>query len=309
VKFRNTFKNFSAVAVGLLLTTGLAGCSNSDDTANDKLQVVSNFYPVKYLVDQIGGDLVNNSSLTPDGAEPHDLMLDPKAVATMTDADAIFYIGQSFQPEVDKAVANLSSEVSPTDLSRSPGVVILDAPSDLGKESLDGGKDPHVWLDPKNMSAMAQEIAQNLKSLAPDSADTIDANLAVLVNNLQLLDEDFKTGLASCQQKTLVTSHAAFQYLAATYGLNQLAITGISPEDQPDAQLLAEIAAEAKQAGVSTVYFEDVLPKDLSETVAREIGAKTSLLSALEFTPEGSDDYISMMRVNLENLKSGLNCL
>ncbi len=309
MKFRNTFKNFSAVAVGLLLTTGLAGCSNSDDTANDKLQVVSNFYPVKYLVDQIGGDLVNNSSLTPDGAEPHDLMLDPKAVATMTDADAIFYIGQSFQPEVDKAVANLSSEVSPTDLSRSPGVVILDAPSDLGKESLDGGKDPHVWLDPKNMSAMAQEIAQNLKSLAPDSADTIDANLAVLVNNLQLLDEDFKTGLASCQQKTLVTSHAAFQYLAATYGLNQLAITGISPEDQPDAQLLAEIAAEAKQAGVSTVYFEDVLPKDLSETVAREIGAKTSLLSALEFTPEGSDDYISMMRVNLENLKSGLNCL
>lgn len=309
MKFRNTFKNFSAVAVGLLLTTGLAGCSNSDDTANDKLQVVSNFYPVNYLVDQIGGDLVNNSSLTPDGAEPHDLMLDPKAVATMTDADAIFYIGQSFQPEVDKAVANLSSEVSPTDLSRSPGVVILDAPSDLGKESLDGGKDPHVWLDPKNMSAMAQEIAQNLKSLAPDSADTIDANLAVLVNNLQLLDEDFKTGLASCQQKTLVTSHAAFQYLAATYGLNQLAITGISPEDQPDAQLLAEIAAEAKQAGVSTVYFEDVLPKDLSETVAREIGAKTSLLSALEFTPEGSDDYISMMRVNLENLKSGLNCL
>jgi zinc transport system substrate-binding protein len=106
----------------------------------------------------------------------------------------------------------------------------------------------------------------------------------------------------------LVTSHAAFQYLAATYGLNQLAITGISPEDQPDAKLLAEIATEAKRVGVKTVFFEDVLPKELSETVARAIGAKTSLLSALEFTPEGSNDYISMMRDNLKNLQIGLSC-
>ena len=110
------------------------------------------------------------------------------------------------------------------------------------------------------------------------------------------------------EKKILVTSHAAFQYLADAYGLKQLAITGISPEDQPDGKLLAEIADAAKGAGVTTVFFEDVLPADLSEAVAKAIGASTSLLSALEFTPEGSNDYLSMMRENLKNIQAGLNC-
>jgi zinc transport system substrate-binding protein len=308
MKSKNRTYKIILLTLGALIASGLSGCSNSDETAQDKLQIVSNFYPVKYLVDAIGGDLVTNTSLTPDGAEPHDLTLDPKALASINSADAIFFIGASFQPDVDKAVENLPSEVTAIDLSRSPGVVILDAPSDLGKESLAGGKDPHIWLDPKNMSAMAADIAKTLKLLDPNSVDIFEQNLVSLVDKLDSLNKDFSAGLASCEQKTLVTSHAAFQYLAATYGLNQLAITGISPEDQPDAKLLAELATEAKRVGVKTVFFEDVLPADLSETVARAIGATTSLLSALEFTPEGTNDYISMMRDNLANLRAGLNC-
>jgi zinc transport system substrate-binding protein len=308
MKLKNRTDKIALLILGAFIASGLSGCSNSDETAQDKLQIVSNFYPIKYIVDAVGGDLVTNTSLTPDGAEPHDLTLDPKTVASINSADAIFFIGASFQPDVDKAVENLPSEVTAIDLSRSPGVVILSAPADLGKESLTGGKDPHIWLDPKNMSAMAADIAKTLKSLDPNSADIFEQNLVALVNKLESLDKDFSAGLASCEQKTLVTSHAAFQYLAKTYGLNQLAITGISPEDQPDAKLLSKIATEAKRVGVKTVFFEDVLPKELSETVARAIGAKTSLLSALEFTPEGSNDYISMMRDNLKNLQIGLSC-
>jgi zinc transport system substrate-binding protein len=308
MKLKNRTDKIALLILGAFIASGLSGCSNSDETAQDKLQIVSNFYPIKYIVDAVGGDLVTNTSLTPDGAEPHDLTLDPKTVASINSADAIFFIGASFQPDVDKAVENLPSEVTAIDLSRSPGVVILNAPADLGKESLTGGKDPHIWLDPKNMSAMAADIAKTLKSLDPNSADIFEQNLVALVNKLESLDKDFSAGLASCEQKTLVTSHAAFQYLAKTYGLNQLAITGISPEDQPDAKLLSKIATEAKRVGVKTVFFEDVLPKELSETVARAIGAKTSLLSALEFTPEGSNDYISMMRDNLKNLQIGLSC-
>jgi zinc transport system substrate-binding protein len=263
---------------------------------------------VKYLVDAIGGDLVSSTSLTPDDAEPHDLTLDAKSIASMNESDAIFYIGASFQPDVDAAVSNLPADVTAVDLAKAPGMVILDAPADLGKESLTGGKDPHIWLMPSNMIVMGAQIADTLKTLAPDSAEIFEANFDTLKSELSSLDQDMKIGLASCEQKTLVTSHAAFQYLGNTYGLRQIAITGISPDDQPDAKLLAEIANEAKAAGVKTVFFEDVLPADLSETVARAIGATTSLLSALEFTPEGTNDYISMMRDNLANLRAGLNC-
>ena len=291
-----------------VIALGLSSCSSSEESSSSKLQVVSNFYPVKYLVDVIGGELISNTSLTPDGAEPHDLTLDAKSIASMNESDAIFYIGASFQPDVDAAVSNLPADVTAVDLAKSPGMVILDAPADLGKESLAGGKDPHIWLMPSNMIVMGAQIADTLKTLAPDSAETFAANFDTLKSELSSLDQDMKIGLASCEQKTLVTSHAAFQYLGNAYGLSQIAITGISPDDQPDAKLLTEIANEAKAAGVKTVFFEDVLPADLSETVARAIGAKTSLLSALEFTPEGTNDYISMMRDNLANLRAGLSC-
>jgi zinc transport system substrate-binding protein len=300
---------FLAVTLSFgVIALGLSSCSSSEESSSSKLQVVSNFYPVKYLVDVIGGDLVSNTSLTPDGAEPHDLTLDAKSIASMNESDAIFYIGASFQPDVDAAVSNLPADVISVDLAKTPGMVILDAPADLGKESLTGGKDPHIWLMPSNMIVMGAQITDTLKKLAPDSTETFEANFDTLKSELSSLDQDMKIGLASCEQKTLVTSHAAFQYLGNAYGLRQIAITGISPEDQPDAKLLAEIANEAKAAGVKTVFFEDVLPADLSETVARAIGAKTSLLSALEFTPEGTNDYISMMRDNLANLRAGLSC-
>ena len=300
---------FLAVTLSFgVIALGLSSCSSSEESSSSKLQVVSNFYPVKYLVDVIGGDLISNTSLTPDGAEPHDLSLDAKSIASMNESDAIFYIGASFQPDVDAAVSNLPADVTAVDLAKSPGMVILDAPADLGKESLAGGKDPHIWLMPSNMIVMGAQIADTLKTLAPDSAETFAANFDTLKSELSSLDQDMKIGLASCEQKTLVTSHAAFQYLGNAYGLSQIAITGISPDDQPDAKLLTEIANEAKAAGVKTVFFEDVLPADLSETVARAIGAKTSLLSALEFTPEGTNDYISMMRDNLANLRAGLSC-
>ena len=300
---------FLAVTLSFgVIALGLSSCSSSDESSSSKLQVVSNFYPVKYLVDVIGGELISSTSLTPDGAEPHDLTLDAKSIASMNESDAIFYIGASFQPDVDVAVSNLPADVTAVDLAKSPGMVILDAPADLGKESLAGGKDPHIWLMPSNMIVMGAQITDTLKTLAPDSAETFAANFDTLKSELSSLDQDMKIGLASCEQKTLVTSHAAFQYLGNAYGLRQIAITGISPEDEPDAKLLSEIANEAKAAGVKTVFFEDVLPADLSETEARAIGATTSLLSALEFTPEGTNDYISMMRDNLANLRAGLNC-
>jgi zinc transport system substrate-binding protein len=308
MKSKKWLKSLAVTLSFAVIALGLSSCSSSEESSSSQLQVVSNFYPVKYLVDAIGGDLVSNTSLTPDGAEPHDLTLDAKSIASMNESDAIFYIGASFQPDVDAAVSNLPADVTAVDLAKAPGMVILDAPADLGKESLTGGKDPHIWLMPSNMIVMGAQIADTLKTLAPDSAEIFEANFDTLKSELSSLDQDMKIGLASCEQKTLVTSHAAFQYLANTYGLRQIAITGISPDDQPDAKLLAEIANEAKAAGVKTVFFEDVLPADLSETVARAIGATTSLLSALEFTPEGTNDYISMMRDNLANLRAGLNC-
>ena len=119
-------------------------------------------------------------------------------------------------------------------------------------------------------------------------------------------------GLASCNSKVIVTTHRAFVYFADRYGLTQIPIAGISPEIEPDPKTLEAVAAAAKANNVQVIYFEEYVPPDLAETVAREIGATTDALSPVEtIDDEGlanGADYDSVMRTNLASLKTGLGC-
>lgn len=304
--------------LGLALAT-LSACSSpgaADDTqqstATKPLAVAANFYPIEWLAERVGGDAVSVAGLTPIGEEPHDLALTAQSRQALEDSAVAFYLGSGFQPDVEKAVQALNGKTTAVDLLTAPGVALLDAPDDLGKESLAGNKDPHVWLDPTLMAAMASQIADTLAERAPEHADTFAANRDALIADLSELDNLLGTELASCSIDTIVTSHAAFNYLAQRYGLTQIAITGISPEEQPDPATLEQIATDAKAAGVTTVFFEEQLPADLSETVASEIGASVDLLSALEFDPAetigAGQDYLTVMADNGIRLVKGLQC-
>lgn len=306
--------------VPLALALGLAGCSSSpadstggsDAAGSGPLVVAANFYPVEWLVSEIGGEQVDVVGLTPPGTEPHDLILDPKTRAALAEASVVFYLGSDFQPDVERAVQEDGADQTSVDLLTAPGVTLLDAPPDLGKESLSGGKDPHVWLDPQEMAAMADEVARVLAEARPEDADEFLARGEALRASLAALDTELAAALTGCRTTTVVTSHAAFQYLADRYGLQQIAVRGVSPDDEPDAATLAEIADKARAAGVSTVFFEETLPSDLSQVVADEIGARIDLLSALEFDPEVTQgpglDYLTVMSDNGRRLAQGLEC-
>lgn len=303
------------VAISLLVPVA---CSNSgdgssaDQTDLSVVPVVANFYPIEWLVQEVGGDLVSVSGLTPIGQEPHDLALDSKAIADIEKARAVFYLGSDFQPDVERTVMQLPENISTYDLLNAPGVVLLNAPSDLGKETLTGNKDPHVWLDPTQMQAMASQVAVELSSIDPDNADVYRANAQRVIGELEELDEELQSDLSDCEIDTIVTSHAAFNYFADRYGLKQIAIAGISKDEQPDPATLQQIALDAKVAGVRTVFFEEQLSPELSETVANEIGAQVDLLAALEFDPEVAigeeQNYITVMKDNGKRLKKGLLC-
>lgn len=317
--------------IAIIATLGLltSSCSSSEEAAQTKLNLVGNFYPVSWLVEQIAGEGANVSSLTPDGAEPHDLQLDAQSLALIQGADLVFYLGSEFQPDLEKAMGQLDDPTKAVDLLKSPGLKLLDAKeedrdhSHEGEEDHDhshegeeeaehkhplaGGKDPHVWLDPANMIRMAGMIFSELKRISPTQEEKFASNRDSLIGSLNSLDQEFTASLSNCKVKTLVTSHEAFLYLTDKYGFEQVAIAGISPEDEPDAKRLASISKIAKETGVTHVYFEDVLPTGLSETVANEIGAKLSLLSALEFNPT-SGDYLSQMRMNLSSIIEGQGC-
>ncbi|BDY32250.1 metal ABC transporter solute-binding protein, Zn/Mn family [Mycolicibacterium mageritense] len=310
-------RGIAAIVTAAVLCSTLA-CSPNRPTAvpssasqPDRPVIVTNFYPVWWLATQLVGAAAEVVSLTPEGTEPHDLAVDANGQKALGAADVVLYLGADFQPDVQRAVTQLRSQVIAVDLLTAPGVELLQA-GDIGKETLAGGKDPHVWLSPVEMVAMAAAAATAITTGAPQLRDQVQAALPGVQASLGALDESYRRGLTGCRSPVLVTSHAAFGYLAHEYGLEQVAIAGVAPEDEPDPRTLQSIADVARQRQVKTVFFEDALPNNLSRTVADEIGAQVSLLSALEFDPRGSlgadQDYLTVMTGNLDRLHKGLQC-
>jgi zinc transport system substrate-binding protein len=274
------------VAVGLLTGCGTASSSG-------KKTVVAAFYPLAYAAERIAGTRYTIDDLTPPGAEPHDLELTPKAVARIESAAVVLYLSHGFQPAVSKAAAQSKGKV-------------VDILQGLPLHSAGGQEegltaDPHVWLDPVLFIQAVQRIGSALHG-----------SPAPLVKDLKALDRDYRNGLKDCERHEIVTSHAAFGYLAQRYGLKQVAITGLTPESEPSPKQLADVVRIVKQTHATTVFFETLLSPRLADTVAREVGAKTAVLDPIEgLTPteqKTGDDYLSLMRQNLAALRTALAC-
>ena len=282
-----------AACAAVVSACGQGGSSGSPD---GRLQVVAAFYPLQYLVEQVGGDRVDVENLTPPGAEPHDLELTARQTARITEADLAVVVA-GFQPAVDEVTDGLGDRR--LDLA---AVEPLAPGTDAGTS-----RDPHIWLDPVRMSALAGAVADALVRVDPSSEAAYRSRAATLTSELGRLDEDFRTGLAHCARRDLVTSHSAFGYLTARYGLTQVGISGLSPDQEPAPRRVAEVAALAKARGVRTIFFEELVSPAVARTVAREVGARTAVLSTLEGAPS-TGDYLSAMRSNLTTLASALDC-
>ncbi|GAB3851123.1 metal ABC transporter substrate-binding protein [Dactylosporangium cerinum] len=295
-----------AVLAGLTagsLLLSIAACGGDEPSPqrqqDGRLKIVAGFYPLQYISERIGAENTAVTNLTQAGAEPHDLELKPTQLAQITDAGLVVYLA-GFQPAVDEAV-KLQAKDKAFDVA---SVESLQAGGDL-----DGGHgdDPHVWLDPIRFATIVGKLADRLAAVDPANADAIKVRAGQLQDELRRLDEDYAAGLQTCARREIVTSHAAFGYLAARYHLIQVPISGLDPEAEPSPQRVSEIAALARQKGVTTIFFEALVSPKLSETVAKEIGAKAVVLDPIEGVEEGND-YISVMVHNLVALRDALGC-
>lgn len=310
------WKPVRAAAVAALVLVVLASCGDDDSdaasgqTSSDVISIEASFYPLQWMAQQVGGDLVDVTSLTKPGAEPHDLELTPRDVADLADADVVVYLAR-FQPAVDDAVDQVD-ETSVYDAAPAAELDLTYTPIEEGEEASDeaGSTDPHFWLDPTRLAAVVYDFASYLGDVDPDNAETYRDNAATLGEELATLDAEFKTGLRSCANKDLVTSHNAFGYLARRYGLNQVGITGLTPEEEPSPDELASVSDFVKDNDVRTIYFETLVSPAIAESVAGESGARTDVLDPIEGLNDESqgNDYLEVMRANLSNIEKGQPC-
>ena len=280
-------------ALVVLLGSGCAAADAGHAADDGRMPVAAAFYPLEFVAERVGGEHVRVTGLTKPGVEPHDLELTPKAVGSLAHAKAVVYLA-GFQAAVDQAVRTQAPDAG-VDVTPSARLI---------------GKDPHFWLDPTRLADVATALADDLARRDPANAADYRANAAALVSDLDRLDADFRTGLAQCRTRELVTGHAAFGYLADRYGLHQEGVAGMSPDIEPDAATLRDLSAHVRDAGVSTVYAESLVSPALAETVAREADVQVAVLDPLEGITDASKgrDYLEVMRANLATLRAGQEC-
>lgn len=276
-----------------------------------KLQVAATFYPLAYVAEQIGGDLVTVSAITPSGVEPHDFEPTPRDVVTFESADVVLMTGTAvdawagrLQPDLNNKNVHTIIAAEVLQLSRTVSSSDAELPA--------GSFDPHFWLDLTQMGALGQAVAEAFRTRDPLHADLYTARAADFYESMSVLDEAFMTGLGACQSRSMVVSHDAFRYLARRYDLQSIAIAGISPDEEPSPQQLASIIRTVAETGATTIFFEPLVSPALANTIAAEAHITTAVLNPIEgITPAEAAEhknYTSIMMENLEALRLALVC-
>ncbi|MCI3918881.1 metal ABC transporter substrate-binding protein [Paenibacillus sp. TRM 82003] len=319
--------------------------SNGQVDSSKNIKVAASIYPMYEFASKVGGELAEVNLLVPAGVEPHDWEPAPKDLAFLESADVLVFNGSGMEGWVEQVVGSLdNTRLLLIETSHQLELLVAEESvhenehaeeeahanehghaeeahadehghaeeahaDEHGHEeevhAQDHGKfDPHVWLSPVQAMKQVRSIEAAFAEAAPDHKDTFKANADAYIAELEQLDQRFKDALAPYRGKEFVTQHAAF---AHEYGLLQLPIAGLSPENEPSAERMAEIVDFAKEHDVRTIFFETLASSKVAEAIASEIGASTSVLHPIEYITEeewrGGMDYVKLMNQNLEALR------
>ncbi len=277
----------------------VSGCQPAPPSA--KPLVVATIYPLWEFSRQVAGDRAEVVSLVPPGVEPHDWEPSPRDVTQVQRATVFVHTGTTLDAWAQKLLVDPKSRSTVVDAGR--GLSVL---------TRGGATDPHVWLDPALARAQVQVIAAGLGQADPAGRPIYDENAKRFNARLEALDRAFAAGLDDCARREIVTSHAAFAYLARRYRLVQVPLMGLAPEAEPSPADVAAIVKTARDLKVTHIFFEPLISPRLAETLSREIGATPLPLNPVEgITKEqaaAGQGYLELMQANLASLRTALGC-
>jgi zinc transport system substrate-binding protein len=290
----------AVLIVGAVLVLRPSLTAHRSPISSDRIPVVSTIYPWGFVADRVGGTHVEVDVITPPGAEPHDYEPTPQEIVRSRGARLFLLNGYGLDVWAEK--------IEP-DLAKSGAETVTFA-SQAPRTGL--GQDPHVWLDPVFMQSAAGLVRDALIRLDPANSTEYRSNADTLIADLQRLDSAYRTGIVGCAQTDVVVSHDAFAFLAARYGFSTVAVTGLTPDEEPSAKRLGEITDLVRTKHIGYILFETLVNPKIAETLASETGAKTLVLNPIEgLTADESRQgktYVSVMNDNLTNLRTALQC-
>jgi zinc transport system substrate-binding protein len=312
-------------AVLLVFMSFLAACGSqttsgedTDKSSDGVLQIYTTIFPLQDFTAKIGGKHVNVESIFPPGVDAHTFEPTTKTMVKLAKADAFIYSGVGLEGFVDAAKDTLKNEdvklVEAAHGIKVTNHVEEDHDEHAHEDGHDGhnhgDQDPHIWLDPALSIQLAENIKNELVTLKPEAKEEFQKNFETLKADLEQLDKDYAQAIEAAPKKEILVAHAAYGYWEDRYGIEQLSVSGLSPTNEPSQKELKKIVSTAKEHQIKYVIFEQNVKPKIAELVKKEIGADSLTLHNLEALTEkdikNNEDYFSLMRKNLQTLKTAL---
>ncbi|MCR8659265.1 metal ABC transporter solute-binding protein, Zn/Mn family [Paenibacillus endoradicis] len=339
---KKTSKRLSTLVI-IAMIVMITGCGNDTGSTNaskdpSHIQVVTSFYPIYYLTKEIGGEQVDVTNLIATGVEPHDWTPKSKDLITASNADLLLYHGAGLETWIENFKQGLESDSKVKVKEVSVGMTLIDTASEEADQdhestteeehdhdhatendhdsTADEGHthshttDPHTWVSPKSALVLASNIKDSLIEVDAEHAAQYEVNYNAIVAKLTSIDKQYTDALSNLTKRTIVVSHQSFGYVARDYNLEQISIMGLSPNAEPRAQDILEIAKTVKANDVKYIFFEELVSDNLAKMLASEAKVDTMVLYSLEGLTtrqeKAGEDYISLMELNLQNLVQAL---
>lgn len=291
----------------IIVLISITGCSDGVENDKGKLKVYTSFYPIYDFTSKIAGEKVELYNMVPSGTEPHDWEPSASDIVSLENADMLVYNGAGMEHWVEDVLMNLENEDLIV-IEASKGIDLLSSEDDHDHDQ--GDYDAHVWTAPLNVKIEMENIKDGLIQLDPESSRYYEENFERYSQELAKLHDEFENGLSHLSNKNFVVSHQAFSYMSKAYGLNQIAIDGISPDSEPNPGRMAEIIDFVIENNIKVIFFEELASSKVASTIANETGVVVDVLNPLEGLSDqeiqNGDDYFSVMRKNLKALTRAL---
>ena len=281
------------------------------------LRVIATTSIIGDVVAQVGGDVIDLSTLMGVGQNPHSYEPAARDLAAVSEAHIIFINGWDLEEALVGTLEAIGENAFLVPVSANIEPMMFQSPAaNAGDDHDHGGPDPHVWFSVHNVEQWVRNIEYTLATLDPANAETYEANAKAYLVKLAELDEYAKTQLAGipAEKRLLITNHGAFGYFARDYNFEVLGtvIPGMSTLAEPSASDLAELIVTMQEHGICTIFTETTVSDTLAQTVASELSGCDDVkvlplyTGAVGPAGSGADSYIGMFRANVDTIAEGL---
>lgn len=289
----------------IVLSIVFAGCDNKvtagneksaiSESSNNKIKVVVSFNALQEFAQAIGGDKIEIKVIVPKGTEPHDFEPKPRDMESINQAQVFIYNGLNMETWVDKTLTALDNKK----------LLAVDASKNIDIIEVNGQTDPHIWLSLKNAQIEANNILESLVKVDAKNKEYYEKNYTDFTNKLQKLNEDYSRKFKTLSNNNFVTGHAAFAYLCRDFNLKQNSVEDVFAEGEPSPKKLKDLVDYCKENNIKVVFMEELASPKVSETLAKEVGAKVEKIYTIESKEDGKD-YLESMKDNLEMIYNSL---